>query len=385
MHSLAFLLAAVLYIALTVFIFFSYPRKWRENSIFVALLVLWHIIGLMSVVTIFTVFKDIQYENIRHEISRIGTCYYIMTTLQAILFLFRAISRRAFLLASKLGTTPLEKPNVRWITDKNIHAIIITTLSFCIFVVGYFNIDFLKSTRYEVQIPSDSVNEELTICLIADIHAGSGTWEYTYDDLEDLINDSDADVLLIAGDVFDETTSDADIDRVCEFLRAIDQPRYGTYLIYGNHDASLDSGALDRLSETGITVLDDEMTIIGEDIQLIGWTDPVFDSMSLEDLMKTCSPDPDDPVIILTHRPRYFQQMSDLGCDLVMAGHTHGFNIPQFLGTTLLGDMYSGLREYGSMTAVTTSGVSAWGYHYKWPAQSEVVTIHVTFTGGEQG
>ena len=34
-------------------------------------------------------------------------------------------------------------------------------------------------------------------------------------------------------------------------------------------------------------------------------------------------------------------------------------------------------------SAITTSGVSAWGYHYKWPAESEVVTIHVTFTGVE--
>lgn len=383
MHTQAFLFAAVIYIALTLFIFYSYPRKWRESPVFVALLVLWHIIGLSSVVTIFSVFKNIQYENIRYEICRIGTCYYIMTTIQAILFLIRAVSRRAYLLAAKYGSTPLEKPKLRWLTDKSVHAVIITTLSFCIFVAGYFNIDFLKNTRYEVEIPADSVNEDLTICLIADIHAGSGTWEYTYDDLVELIDSSDADVLLIAGDVFDETTSVTDIDNVCDLLNTIERPRYGIYLVLGNHDAALESGMLDSLTETGVTVLNDEMTVIGEDIQLIGCMDPVFGPMSLEDLWASCAPDPNAPVIVMTHRPRYFQQMSDLGCDLVMAGHTHGFNIPQFLGANLYGDMYSGIREYGSMTAVTTSGVSAWGYHYKWPAESEVVTIHVTFTGNQ--
>ena len=375
---MAFLIAAVVYIALTVFIFFNYPRKWRENCILLALLILWHVIGLSSAVAVFSAFKYIHHENIRYEISRIGSCYYITTTIQAILFLIRAAVRRVFLLVTK-HSTPLENNKSKWLTDRSVHAVIIICLSFCIFVAGYFNIDFLKQTRYDVKIAADSVNEDLTICLISDIHAGSGTWEYTYDDLVELVNDSDADVLLIAGDVFDETTSDTDIDNVCWFLNSIERPRYGIYLIYGNHDAAIERGVFDRLSDAGVTILQDEMTVIAGDIQLIGYMDPVFDSVSLDDLFNSCAPDQDAPIIILTHRPSHFGQMSDLGCDLVMAGHTHGFNIPQFLGSNLFGDMYYGIRQYGSMTAITSSGVSAWGFHYKWPARSEVVTIHVTF------
>ncbi len=34
----------------------------------------------------------------------------------------------------------------------------------------------------------------------------------------------------------------------------------------------------------------------------------------------------------------------------------------------------------GDMTALTTSGVSAWGYHYKWPAQSEIAKVTLTFS-----
>lgn len=384
MNSLLFLLAAILYIGLTIFVFFSYPRKWRENNMFVSVLILWHIIGLSAVVAIFTAIKDIPYENIRYEICRIGSCNYITTTLQAILFLLRLLIRGVVLTVRKLlGKSGAVK--TRWFTNKSVHALIITYLSLCIFVTGYFNIDFIESTRYEVAIPAESVNEDLTICLISDIHAGSGTWDYTYDDLEDMINDSGADVLLIAGDVFDETTSETDVDNVCEFLSEIDQPRYGVYMILGNHDASADTWMLDRLSESGVTFINDEMTVIGEDIQLIGSMDQVFHPMSPDELFEEYAPDLDNPVIVLTHRPSRFQQLADLGCDLVMAGHTHGFNIPQFLGSNMFGDMYYGIREYGRMTAVTTSGVSAWGYHYKWPAESEIVIIHVTFTGGEQG
>ena len=72
---------------------------------------------------------------------------------------------------------------------------------------------------------------------------------------------------------------------------------------------------------------------------------------------------------------------ASLGADLVMAGHTHGFNIPHFFSTSLVNDMLSGLRKYGDMYAVTTSGTGAWGFHYKWPAESEVVCIRVHFDG----
>lgn len=381
---MAFIFAAAVYVALTLFIFYSYPRKWRENHLFVTVLVLWHIMGLCSVVAVFAAFKHIPYENIRYEITRIGTCYYITTTIQAILFLIRVVSRRAFLLVSKYGSSPFGKEKLRWITDKSVHAVIIISLSFCIFIAGYFNIDFLRATQYEVEIPANSVNDDLTICLIADIHAGSGTWEYTYDDLEEQINNSHADVLLIAGDVFDETTADTDIDHVCELMSEIERPQYGIFLIYGNHDAPLEGEVLDRLEEAGVTILTDEMTVIADDIQLIGCMDPAFHAKTLNNLFEECAPDQGEPIIVLTHRPRHFQEMADLGCDLVMAGHTHGFNIPQFLGANMFGDMYSGMAEYGNMTAITTSGVSAWGYHYKWPAESEVVTIHVTLTGVER-
>ena len=379
---MAFLFAAIGYVALTFFIYFNYPKQWRENRSFMALLILWHIVGLSAVVAIFTMFKNIRYENIRYEITRIGTCYYITTTLQAILFFIRAVSSRTYSFIARRTGTPVSEQGKRWISNKRVHAVFITALSFCIFAVGYFNIDFLQDTRYEVNVSAPSRQEDLTICLIADIHAGSGTWEYSYDDLVTLIDSADADVLLIAGDLFDETTGYADVDNFCWTLKEISRPKYGIYLVYGNHDGILEDWVLEMLHETGVTILQDEMTIIGEDIQLIGCLDTKLHAKGLDALLEDCAPDPNKPILILTHRPKYFQQMAEKGCDLVMAGHTHGFCIPQFCGSALFGDMYAGIKEYGEMTAVTTSGVSAWGFHYKWPAVSEVVTIHVTFTGG---
>ena len=84
-------------------------------------------------------------------------------------------------------------------------------------------------------------------------------------------------------------------------------------------------------------------------------------------------------VIVLQHRPIEYQKLADAGCDLVMSGHTHGFNIHQFAGNVTRFDMLQGIKKYGDMTAIVTSGVSAWGFHYKWPAKSEVVNIRLGF------
>lgn len=379
MNSLSFLAAAGGYIALTLFIFFNYPQSWRRNRMFVSVLILWHLTGLTAVICVFSLFKYIPYEGVRYEICRIGTCYYITTTLLAILFFLRMIYNRTHVYIMERTGRTIEPERRRMIADKRLHAILFMIIAFAVYTAGYFNIDFLRETRYEVAIDAESAEDELTICLIADIHAGSGTWGYTYDELVKKIDDSRADVLMIAGDVFDETTGPSDIEHVARALKTIRQPRYGIYYIYGNHDNSVDDWAAKEMEAMGAVVLEDEMTLIGQDIQLIGRLDPKQDAVSADQLFEKLRPDPDKPLIVLTHRPVHLRKLADHGCDLAMAGHTHGFNIPMFLGTNILGDMYYGIRQFGRMNAITTSGVSGWGFHYKWPAKSEVVTIHITF------
>ena len=379
MNSLAFIGAAAVFVGLTVFVFFNYPQSWRKNKMFIAVLILWHIFGLAATVTVFTVYRDIPYEGIRYEITRQASAYYILTMLLAILFGVRFVCVKIYYFVNRLLKREVREKRKHFIEDKRFHAILFIVISALIFEAGYFNIDFLKGTRYDISIPKKTQEQELTICLIADIHAGSGTFEYTYDDLADRIDEAEADVLLIAGDVYDETTCGKDQELVEWVIDTIKMPRYGIYYIYGNHDNSVDDWAAQQMRAMGVTVLEDEMTTIGEDIQLIGTLDPKAGARPVDQVLAELSPDTDKPVLVLTHRPKHFQKMADAGCDLAMAGHTHGFNIPQFLGSAMFEDMYYGIKKYDNMTAITTSGVAAWGFHYKWPAKSEVVTIHLTF------
>lgn len=386
MNSVAFLVAAIGFVLISVFVFMNYPLSWRKDKLFVTLLALWHLVGTVALTIVFTRFRYIAYENIRHEICRTATLFFVSTTLLAMFFLFRIIYTRTYqFILRHTGRGP--KNTHRRISDRRYQTVIFILLSFGIALAGYFNIDFLKLNTYDVEVHAESAESGLRICLISDIHAGSGCYEYTYDDLVEQINACNADVLLIGGDLFDETTAENDADNFVWVLQTIRQPKYGIYYVYGNHDGLMEDwvpGAKDAVLKAGVKVLADEMVTLGEDIQLIGCLDPKLRAEDFETLYARLQPDPDKPLIVLTHRPKHFREMAALGVDLVMAGHTHGFNIPHFFSTSLVNDMLDGLKTYGDMTAITSSGVGAWGFHYKWPAESEVVCIQLHFNGMEE-
>ena len=386
MNSVAFLVAAIGFVLISVFVFMNYPLSWRKDKLFVTLLALWHLVGTVALTIVFTRFRYIAYENIRHEICRTATLFFVSTTLLAMFFLFRIIYTRTYqFILRRTGHGP--KNTHRRISDRRYQTVIFILLSFGIALAGYFNIDFLKLNTYDVEVHAESAESGLRICLVSDIHAGSGCYEYTYDDLVEQINACNADVLLIGGDLFDETTAENDADNFVWVLQTIRQPKYGIYYVYGNHDGLMEDwvpGAKDAVLKAGVKVLADEMVTLGEDIQLIGCLDPKLRAEDFETLYARLQPDPDKPLIVLTHRPKHFREMAALGVDLVMAGHTHGFNIPHFFSTSLVNDMLDGLKTYGDMTAITSSGVGAWGFHYNWPAESEVVCIQLHFNGTEE-
>ena len=387
MSSFAFLLAAIGFVGVSVFVFMNYPLAWRKDKLFVTVLALWHLLGTSCLICVFVFFRSIAHENVRYEICRIATIFYASTMLMGLFFLLRLIYSRAWqFLLRRIGCR--EEGEKMLISDRRYQTVFFILLSFTVSIFGYFNIDYLHLRRYDVNISAKSAESELRICLIADVHAGSGTWQYTYDDIAEQIDACDADVLLIGGDLCDETTAVRDMKNFVSALQTIRKPRYGIYYIYGNHDdlvENWDAGIRQQFGKLGVRILTDEMVTLGADIQLIGCLDPSLGAEKTDALFRRLNPDPARPILVLTHRPKFLRKMASLGCDLVMAGHTHGFNIPQFLGTSLVNDMISGIRHYGEMTAVTTSGTGAWGFHYKWPAESEVVCITVHFdTAGDK-
>ena len=378
MYRLAFLGAAILLFGVTVFNYYQYPKRWRNKKWFRILLKILHILGMTSLALVFTMYRYLPYEWLKWTVSRWASLYLYMTLLIEFGFLVRMAVVGIYRLIMKIRKLDIKDRPVRKIADKRTHSFAFFVIAFIIATTGFVNIGILRATSYDVRIHKNSVNDHLTVALIADVHAGAGTWRMTYADLTRKLQDTQCDVLLIAGDVFDETTSDEDIRYFTEALKTV-KPKYGKFFVYGNHDDYHEDWAADVIRAMDVTVLKDEMVTIAGDVQLIGRLDPIDNRMELDELFDTLPLDTEKPILMLTHRPKEFRKMSEEGCDLVTAGHTHGYNIPDAPLISMLNDVVYGMRTYGDMTAVVTSGVSAWGFHYKFPAISEVVTIHLSF------
>lgn len=374
MYVYSFILAFTVMLALTFFVFFSYPKSWQKNRILKIILLIQHSLGSLALGIVFICYKDVPYEWMKWIVSRWATIYQVMITMLATFFLIRLIISKCHHLIRKNS----DSENKRFISDKKLHSALFIVLSYVVSVIGFINIGQIHSTTYDVTINKPSSVKKLNIAFIADIHAGAGTWKYSYEDLTEALKKADPDILLIGGDLFDETTSKQDIEYVKAVIRRI-SPQYGIYFVFGNHDDYKDERTSNVMEELGVTILNDETVSIGGDIQLIGRMDPVSETLDIDELIKKEDIDMGKPVIVLQHRPIEYQKLADAGCDLVMSGHTHGFNIPQFAGNVTRFDMLQGIKKYGDMTAIVTSGVSAWGFHYKWPAKSEVVNIRLSF------
>lgn len=143
---------------------------------------------------------------------------------------------------------------------------------------GYYNINHVVATNYELS--SDKI-DDLKIIEIADLHMSTSI---NIDELKkycDKMSELNADIVVLAGDIFDENTPLEDMMEASKILSTIDND-LGIYYVYGNHDNGRYDGMTfgpeeikENLENNGITVLDDEVVCL-DDVNIIGRKDASF-------------------------------------------------------------------------------------------------------------
>ena len=279
-------------------------------------------------------------------------------------------------------------------------------VSILIMAAGTFHAEQLKITGYQVTVSSGKVTSlssgsDLKIAFVADLHMGAQVGSRQIRKMAELINGLDADLVLFGGDIFNSDYEALENPQeLMEILRSI-HSRYGMYAVYGNHDvtetliggfsispveeAYRDPRMDSFLQNCGIWILEDEaVTAADGRICLVGRLDGqksgtgTKQRLSAEAVMKQA--DTDLPVIVLEHEPSEVQQLSDLGADLVLAGHTHdGQFFPLTLARSFIWDNPCGLKMYGTCAGITTSGVGFYGPPIRVLTDAEVVsvTLHI--------
>lgn len=251
--------------------------------------------------------------------------------------------------------------------------------------IGYYNAVHVVCTEYK--ITTDTDREPLTIALVADSHVGTTMNGDDFARYIEEIGSKQPDVLVVAGDLFDDSTGRDDMIRSCEALGRI-QTQYGVFYSFGNHDRGYgrsDERGYDAddfislLKDNGVVVLEDEIANIGEDYCIIGREDKNHeDRQPISELMSEAQSDRYS--IVIDHQPSDYDAEAAAGCNLVLSGHTHG---GQMIPITYVGewikanDATYGYEKRGDTDFIVTSGLGDWEILFKTGCRSEYVMVYL--------
>lgn len=183
--------------------------------------------------------------------------------------------------------------------------------------------------------------DRLRVAHISDIHIGQNLRVEELERFVARVNALGADLVCVTGDIVDSPSAD-----LAAFLPVLGriEARHGVCAILGNHDhyAGADRVEAALRRHTDFTVLRDaaatirigdaRLHVVGLDDRGRDWARGLRRVPELGALLATLPPD--DPVLLLTHRPDVFPQAAGAGVPLTLAGHTHGgqIGIPWFGG-----------------------------------------------------
>ncbi len=190
------------------------------------------------------------------------------------------------------------------------------------------------------------------------------------------------DLIVLTGDLADSRHTDLDV--AVSFARAA-AAIAPTYFVTGNHEARLaDYASLqDGLRSAGVTVLENQAATLtrGTDrVTLYGLQDPAFGPAPT-------LPETEEFLILLAHRPEYFERYAAQGADLVFSGHAHGgqARLPFLGGLVAPGQGFfpkydAGIyEEYGAMMVVSRGlGNSIIPLRVNNPPELVILTLHTT-------
>ena len=256
-------------------------------------------------------------------------------------------------------------------------------LTAAVMIYGINNMNHIVRTEYRLR--SAKLSRDYKIALIADTHYGTIQDGKLLADKISGINAEKPDLVVLAGDIVEEGTSNEAMHEVFETLGQL-QSTYGTYYIFGNHDPQnytedptfTVKELIKVIRDNGITVLRDQWKELGGDLVLAGRKDAGWNNsdkrLSSRKLLENA--DKNRYVIVADHQPLEAQENARQGVDLQLSGHTHaGQMFPIGVINTLRGDLNYGDFHFDQLTAIVTSGFTGWGYSFRTQAHCEYVII----------
>ena len=247
-------------------------------------------------------------------------------------------------------------------------------LTLCLLVYGYWNYRNPDVVNLDVEIEKP-LEKPLRIVAVSDVHLGYGTDQKALQRYVKLINEQQPDVILIGGDLIDNSIKPVVAQKMEEELRELKAP-LGIYMVAGNHEyISGEKECVEFLQQTPITLLSDSIATLSCGVQIVGRDDlSNRRRKSLESLVAEC--DSSKPIIVLDHQPYNLAKVDSLGVDLQFSGHTHhGQVFPLNLLTNVMYEQSCGYRRWSHAHIFVSSGLALWGPPFRIGTDSDMAVI----------
>jgi predicted MPP superfamily phosphohydrolase len=221
------------------------------------------------------------------------------------------------------------------------------------------------------------------VVVLADTHYGPidrAGWSAR---VAEAVNELDADVIVHAGDIADGTL---DQRRGQAAPLGTMRSRLAKVYVTGNHEYFGEAqGWLDHMAELGWEPLHNRHIVVdrgGDSLVLAGVDDITAASSGLAGHRANldgalAEADPELPVLLVAHQPKYVGQAASAGVDLQVSGHTHGGQIWPFNYLVRVDQpVVHGLSSHGERTQLYTSrGTGFWGPPFRIFAPSEITVL----------
>ncbi|MFD0313023.1 metallophosphoesterase [Streptomyces flavalbus] len=238
--------------------------------------------------------------------------------------------------------------------------------------------------RLDVRLPRLGAGlDGLRVVLITDTHYGPidrARWSAR---VCETVNTLDADLVCHTGDIADGTAERRRAQAAP--LGTVRATRARVY-VTGNHEYYSEAqGWVDLMDELGWKPLRNRHLLLeqgGDTLVVAGVDDVTAESSGLAGHRAHLAgaldgADPDLPVLLLAHQPKFVDRAAAAGIDLQLSGHTHGGQIWPFHHLVGIDQpVVAGLSRHGARTLLYTSrGTGFWGPPFRVFAPSEITLL----------
>lgn len=245
---------------------------------------------------------------------------------------------------------------------------------------GYYNYRHPKTNIINIALDKPLADDAKPVKIVAvsDLHLGNGTGKTALKRYVKMINEQNPDLILIAGDLIDNSVVPLYTENMMEELSELKAP-LGIYMVPGNHEYISGIKASARfIQDTPMQLLRDSVVTLPNGMQLIGRDDRSNTARrSLQELMAGI--DKSNPIILLDHQPYKLTESEAAGVDLQFSGHTHRGQVwPMNWVTDHIYEQSHGYRQWGNSHIYVSSGLSLWGPPFRIGTESDMAVFHLS-------